>query len=456
MKNFLFATFTALVAASAGCHTTNSLYCDNTTPCTGAGDVCNVNNACVPGPDAPPPDAMVPDATPLCTVDPAICVSGSATPACAPSGTCVACIDNTTCSGTTPVCESYDTCGKCVQHSDCASDVCLPDGSCADPTTVAYVAAGSSAANAGCTQAAPCSTLSAALLTSRSQIKMSGAVTELATVTVAKAIAVYADAEASLTVSPGRGPVILFTASNASLAIADLTITGAANTSTNSKNGFGIQVPDTDVSPTLILSHVTVSDNQGSGLSVSGATVSISRSTFAGNQGGGISLTDGSFDIVNNIFFGNGGGSNFGGVRLSTSSDATNRLQFNSFSGNTSSAPGSAVQCSISNGLSASNNIVSGTDTYSNEVTGNCTFPYSIIFTTNGTPGPVPAATGLQTANPMFVTSPTGDLHITSGSPALHAADPAADLTGLASVDFDGETRVAPTDIGADQFSAGH
>ena len=209
--------------------------------------------------------------------------------------------------------------------------------------------------------------------------------------------------------------------------------------------------------PTVSLDRMTFTSNDAGGISSSGGTLTVSQSTFANNQGGGISVTAGSFDIVNNMFFGNGGtNSGVGGVFIHTSANAMNRLEFDSFSANTSNVPGSGIQCTVSGGLAASNNIISGTDTYANEVDGNCTLPYSILFTTNGTPGTPPTATGLLTTNPMFVTSPTGDLHITSGSPARGAADPAAVLTGLTSVDFDGELRTQPTDIGADQFSAGH
>jgi hypothetical protein len=62
-----------------------------------------------------------------------------------------------------------------------------------------------------------------------------------------------------------------------------------------------------------------------------------------------------------------------------------------------------------------------------------------------------PPGTGNLVGDPLFVDPNKGDLHIQSTSKARHAADPAADLTGIASHDIDGDLRVAPADIGADQ-----
>src|ERR1041385_4356043 len=55
-------------------------------------------------------------------------------------GTCVICTDSShaACRNSTPVC-SNDMCVKCTTHSQCDSNVCLPDGSCADAALVAYV-----------------------------------------------------------------------------------------------------------------------------------------------------------------------------------------------------------------------------------------------------------------------------------------------------------------------------
>jgi hypothetical protein len=54
-------------------------------------------------------------------------------------------------------------------------------------------------------------------------------------------------------------------------------------------------------------------------------------------------------------------------------------------------------------------------------------------------------------ADPRFANPSQGDLHLLPMSPAIGAADPASDLTGIAARDLDGDIRTKPADIGADQ-----
>lgn len=82
-----------------------------------------------------------------------------------------------------------------------------------------------------------------------------------------------------------------------------------------------------------------------------------------------------------------------------------------------------------------------------NQFAGTCLHAYSIMR-----PGAVPTGTGNIASDPLFVDSSTGNLHLQSGSPARGVGDPAADLTGIAALDIDGDMRAAPPDIGADQF----
>jgi hypothetical protein len=66
-------------------------------------------------------------------------------------------------------------------------------------------------------------------------------------------------------------------------------------------------------------------------------------------------------------------------------------------------------------------------------------------------PGSLPEGAGNSAQDPLFANTTTGDLHIAAASPARDAADPASDLTGIASRDIDDEPRTSPADIGADQ-----
>ncbi len=82
-----------------------------------------------------------------------------------------------------------------------------------------------------------------------------------------------------------------------------------------------------------------------------------------------------------------------------------------------------------------------------NQYTGTCTHMYSIAR-----PGtPLPGATN-SAADPLFVDTVKGDLHLQTTSPARGAADPNSDLTGIASLDIDGTSRTATATIGAYQL----
>jgi hypothetical protein len=64
----------------------------------------------------------------------------------------------------------------------------------------------------------------------------------------------------------------------------------------------------------------------------------------------------------------------------------------------------------------------------------------------------MPPGTANIASDPLLVDPSKGDLHIQSTSPARRGADPASDLTGIASRDIDGNLRGTPADIGAYVF----
>src|SRR5262249_3760003 len=94
------------------------------------------------------------------------------------SGMCVQCTANqaAACQGTTPICGANDACRGCQLHSECTSMACLPDGSCADGTAVAYVAsvAQGGTVNPDCTQGTPCTLISTAVATGRPYVRVKG------------------------------------------------------------------------------------------------------------------------------------------------------------------------------------------------------------------------------------------------------------------------------------------
>jgi hypothetical protein len=88
-----------------------------------------------------------------------------------------------------------------------------------------------------------------------------------------------------------------------------------------------------------------------------------------------------------------------------------------------------------------------GTLTNQEQVAGSCAHMYSIVR-----PGTLPAGAGNKADDPLFKNTTTGDLHIQAGSPAAGAADPGSNLTGIAAHDIDGDVRLNPADIGADEI----
>src|SRR5262245_28528349 len=92
---------------------------------------------------------------------------------------CVQCnaSDTSQCTGMTPVCDlTGEMCRKCQTHADCGTSTtpgaCLPDGACGTDSNVAWVSPDGLDANA-CTLAAPCLTITHALMQGKPYIKVS-------------------------------------------------------------------------------------------------------------------------------------------------------------------------------------------------------------------------------------------------------------------------------------------
>jgi hypothetical protein len=324
------------------------------------------------------------------------------------------------------------------------SNVCLPDGSCADEAQVAYVQAGG--VGNTCTKIAPCDILDVGLTTNRPFVKINtGTVADSKTTTIdGKTVTIFAEPGAKLD-RTGDGVILEVKSNGADVQIFDLEITGGT--------GIGdaaISLPNGGA-PKLTLTRVNIDGNQGFGILATAGTLTLAQSRVSGNTGGGISVTSlAQFVIVSNIFVGNGSdASTVGGVNISTSQSATNRLDFNSFSRNqTQDGIGSAIQCAAG-AFAARNNIMSGNGTLTNmeQVGGSCAHAYSIVR-----PGTLPGGTGNKADDPLFKNTTTGDLHILPGSPAAGAADPGSNLAGIAARDIDGDLRLTPADIGADEI----
>ncbi|HWO23735.1 MAG TPA: right-handed parallel beta-helix repeat-containing protein [Kofleriaceae bacterium] len=385
----------------------------------------------------PPPQAVAcassedcPAPTPVCLVAEERCVECTAE-------------DSASCTGATPVCAPDHTCTECRAHTDCTSQVCLPDGRCADEADVAYVDGAAPTTATACTRAAPCHQLTLALAVSpaRPVIKvMAGMVVEDSSRSIFnRTVTIVADPGAVLT-RTGTGDFLRVEGGAARVTIQDLAVANIQG------SGAAVFLRDGE----LLLDRVEISNN-GIGVRVGGGALRLARSRITRNRDAGLSIDNNSasFEVVGNDFLGNGNaGSISGAVRINNAQGPVARLELNSFYGNLAGGRGAAIDCD--GPLVLRNNLVSGAVGAPpiQQLSGNCTHAYSIFYLLSN---PLPAGTNNRAEDPQFVDPANGDLHIKASSPAVGSADPGTLFDALSELDRDGDRRAAPADIGADE-----
>jgi hypothetical protein len=367
------------------------------------------------------------------------------------------------CAGGAPICDLYaSTCRACVAHTECASAACLPDGSCGEDTSVAYVdPTGTDGAN--CSKAQPCRTVVAALATMRPTIKITGMLAESVTVQDRK-IAFIADPQARLTAMPSASTVMNI-AGASDVAIYDLTIRGgdlgvAVASAAKAKlvrvtvemNRAGVtSLGDLSIAESRIVGNgQSLFQLSDPAIDISGGSVSIARSRITDNPGGGIISTNAAFDIRNNFIVHNGfdvmesqGGSRYGGVLLAATGNS--RFVFNTVVGNSTAAQASftyypGVRCTGSQ-VEAHGNLLAGNLTgdgdRSNQLSGTCSF------------GNTHAQDSVELGFGWSESDRT-DMHLTAATPST-VIDAGGSCTGD---DYDGYPRPlgAACDLGADEF----
>jgi hypothetical protein len=355
----------------------------------------------------------------------------------ATDGVCVQCTQARpdACVGITPVCGATRTCHACASHDDCASKACLPDGSCGSDNNVAYLTQGKTATT--CNLDTPCGKVSDALATGRPYVKFTGTIDDAVTLDN-RDVTFLAAPNAALASS--KNGVVLEVKGTSRLQIYDLELNGGSGAMS-----YGISVALGTTASIKLVRAKLIRYSAGAIVAL-GGSVSVFRSTIANNPGGGISIMNASFNLIGNVFFNNGDiGTTVGGVAVSTTENAANRMEFNSFSQNeVQNGSGAAIQCTAGI-FTAKNNIMFGNGT-SNQTGGACAHACSIT-----SPGTVPPGGTNSSNDPRFLAGTTGNLHLAADSPARGKADPASDLSGEAGLDIDGEKRTTPADLGADE-----
>jgi len=366
-------------------------------------------------------------------------------------GLCVQCTadDVSRCTGDTPICNttSHD-CVGCDSHDDCPmSDACLPTGSCANASDIAYVEAGGTG---NCDQEMPCGLLTTALATTKATIKMKGAIIESDTVTIdSNARVILADPATSLDTSKNSVPVLQVSGTS-NVEIYDLLITGSSGS-----NAPGLRVVN-GANVTLVRAKLSVNDGGFGAIVDTAGMFKAIQSEISGNKYGGMRIINTQFEIVNTAIINNGGLSGLiGGLNLlDLPSTGTFKIEFSTIARNqgSSGAP-NGINCSTVNppAKTFTNNIIwdnTGTGSPGGEQVGgaNCTASFSTIG-----PQPFTGGPGNIADDPKFANLASGDYHLMMVSPARDTADPAATL----GVDFEGDARPegAARDMGADEFT---
>jgi hypothetical protein len=328
-----------------------------------------------------------------------------------------------------PVCQA-NVCRGCLVDAECpGSNVCLADGSCADPARVVYAA--QTGTGTACSEAAPCSFDQAV-----------AAVT--ATANVVKLAPGTYDRPAQLAITKdmivtGEGATFHGTAMMPATLMFDITSVAVTFMRVHfDLNGmFGAECV---MNGQLHLDRVVIT-NGAAGAYSSACTFSIDRSLIDGVSQYGLYLIN-STVTVTNTFVTNSGATSQGGLVLNGSTGVVEHV---TLSADTAAmAGGQAIRCTDGN-VAIRSSIVFGNGAPAIEDA--CLVGHSVID-----PGYAGPGTGNLQMDPLFVAPATHDYHIQVGSPSVGLADPASQLAH----DYDGDPRPNPAgsmaDSGADEI----
>jgi hypothetical protein len=373
-------------------------------------------------------------------------------------GTCRACrIGITDCEGRAPICDD-GACRACKSHDECASGICMDDGRCANESDVAYVQSAGSATSE-CTRLSPCDSIGRALTVNppRKYVLVgSGTYTSAASLAPVAERWIVGAGTAPLLRRSTSGPVITISGGTA-IRLQNLEIVGATGTTGGQiELGNGVLCTATSGVPNVELQQVTIRENAVNGFFGVGCTLTAVASRFLDNANFGVYIGDstatfdrclisgnhtgleldgGLYTIINSMIVRNQGEGGRGIDLYSVHSG--HRVEFNTIADNvdTSGANyGMGIQCNLSAPASFPNNIIVRNTRQT--VGSACTYPSSIILDTD--------ISALKFKSPDVAPY---DYHITAGSSAIDAA-----TLSTVDHDFDGQPRVAPRDVGADEY----
>lgn len=415
----------------------------------GALAACEKDNPGYCGDDCPV-DASGIDAVQGCNDDPGVC---NATQTCL-ADVCVDCEanDNTESAQcedpAAPVCAADHSCRACAADSECDSGWCEA-GTCIPSASIVYVHR-NAPDDAPCTLAAKCGTPNKAMTLVDATRKYMQIDPDASSYLLPTTLMINKDV---IIRGPGatleRTPDEIVMVTGGTVEIRGLAITGTLGGTTSD----GIRCSNNAI---LKLRGVNIHDNEDRGVESGGCTLDIERSRFSGNLASAVRVSNGRFEIRNSYFFRNGTVASVAGGLVLAPNATPNALEFNTIirnTGDTGGGKAGGIVCTGSTAVTARNNLVYGSVNATREVDGsNCTHSYSVIGASNPPTGTMvrsmtPAELGLKNVAGTSL----DDFHIDPNANPPSMLRGGADPVTPASVDYDGDPRTSPADIGADE-----
>lgn len=229
----------------------------------------------------------------------------SPTPACDEEKViCVECTQDSECAVERPLCSTEQKCVQCESHADCTdSNLCLAGGTCAASEDVAYVGGTNPmpSANAICSKAMPCQTLSQALAVTQPRriVLIAGLASDIETTVIdGREVDIYGAENATIQRSTSGKVIEIKRTSKVNMY--GLKIVGVGPL------GTGVEIND-GPGPMVMMERVQVLDHRGTGIIMSLGNLIVQNSLVSNNEMDGIRVTGGSLQIKKSRIVGNEG-----------------------------------------------------------------------------------------------------------------------------------------------------